>query len=193
MRLPVGRIGFYGTACVCNVMVWGMFSVLNMPRIDAAVLNESYQPPTRIHQTFTATVGKPVELNVAAVGVHVPVQDGAFDPVTGEWTLSDSSAYFALPSVPSNDSNGTTIIYGHAKPGMFEPLINLQAGASANVRTDIGKTFTYEYVGMREVDPSDTTVFNDNGPPTLVLQTCSGPWDIYRALYEFKYTGLQAT
>jgi LPXTG-site transpeptidase (sortase) family protein len=170
-----------------------MFAVLSMPRAEVMALTDTTQSMVRRHQTFTATVGKPIRLTVPAVGVDVPVADGAFDPNTGEWTLGDSSAYFALPSIPANDSNGTTVIYGHARPGMFEPLINLGPGMSAEVRTDIGKTFNYEFISMREVDPSDTTVFNDVGPPMLVLQTCSGPWDVYRALYTFKYTGLRTT
>jgi len=193
MRLSVGKIGFYGAACVCNLMVWGMFTVLNMPRTDVMAMTDTTQSVRLRHQTFIATVGKPTGLAVAALGVSVPVKDGAFNPETGEWTLSDTSAYFALPSIPANDSNGTTIIYGHARPGMFEPLTGLGAGMVAEVQTDIGKTFSYEFVGMREVDPSDTTVFNDSGAPTLVLQTCSGPWDAYRALYTFKYTGMRTT
>lgn len=192
MRLPIGKIGFYGAACLGNLMVWGMFTVLSIPHSDVSATIHASQPATQKHATFVATVGKPVRVSVPAVGIEATVMDGSFNPNTGEWTLSDNYAYFALPSVPANDSNGTTLIYGHAKPGMFEPLVNAGPGMTAEVRTDIGKTFTYEFVSMREVDPSDTTVFTEVGPPTLVLQTCSGPWDVYRALYTFKFVGLRS-
>lgn len=192
MRSPVSKIGFYGAACVGNLMVWGMFTLLSMPYVDVTAMPET-RPVITKHATFTATVGKPTSVSVPAVGVEAPVAEGSFNPDTGEWTLSDSYAYFALPSVPANDSNGTTLIYGHAKPGMFESLVNVSPGMTADVRTDIGKTFMYEFISMREVEPSDTTVFTEVGAPTLVLQTCSGPWDVYRALYTFKYVGLRAT
>jgi sortase (surface protein transpeptidase) len=189
MRLPIGKIGFSALACIGNLMAWGMFMVLGMPRADVMALPDARLVAVQRHATFVATVGKPIGVSVPAVGIDAHVTDGSFNTDTGEWTLSDTSAYFALPSVPANDSNGTTLIYGHAKPGMFEPLVRVTPGMTAEVRTQIGKTFTYEFVSMREVDPSDTTVFTDVGPPTLVLQTCSGPWDVYRALYTFKYVG----
>lgn len=192
MRLAKNRIGFYIAVGVCNIMTWGMFTTLNMPRTDAvAVSNTPVHTPV-VFSTFTATVGTPVRVVVPTLGIDEQVHQGIFDPVSQEWTLSDEVAYFAVGSTPANDSNGTTIIYGHAKPAMFEPLRNVSPGTIVEVYTDNGKIFSYTYSSMKEVDPTDTSVFKDTGPPTVVLQTCSGPWDQYRALYSFDFVGMRS-
>lgn len=188
MRVAAGRIGFYTVACLCNIMVWGMFTVLNMPRFDAsAVVSTSvvYEP---VRTTVRAAItGKPVRVVVPDVGIDVDVGEGSFDPATQEWSLSDNLAYHANASVPVNDNNGTTLIYGHARPTMFESLKNVTAATEVHVYTDNSKIFVYRFASVREVVPTDTSIFTQAGPPTLVLQTCSGPWDQYRALYSFDY------
>ena len=187
MRNAIGKIGFYSAACVCNAMVWGMFTVLNMPRIDVVAALPAVVVPIATASVRTALSGKPVRVVVADVGIDVGVAEGRFDPASQEWSLSDDSAYYANSSVPANDNNGTTLIYGHAKPTMFEPLKNATATTRVDIYTDNSMLFTYRFSALREVLPTDTSVFTQSGPPTLVLQTCSGPWDSYRALYSFDY------
>lgn len=193
MRLANGRIGFYAAACLCNVMVWGMFTVLNMPRFDAVAAATTVSAVQTVKATVrTATTGKPVRVVVADLGIDVNVSEGIFDPASQEWSLSEELAYHANASVPANDNNGTTLIYGHAKPAMFEPLKNATPATTVDVYTDNSKVFVYKFASMREVLPTDTSVFTQAGPPTLVLQTCSGPWDQYRALYSFDYVEVRA-
>lgn len=185
MRQVADTVWFVLVASICNLMVWGMFMVLNVPRVDVAAYS-SYMPVTK-HVKFTATTGVPVRVVVPDLSMDIAIAPGTFDPGTNEWTLSDESAYYATFSVPANDSNGTTLVYGHARPHMFEPLKNLTPGMRAEVYTDKGTVFTYTFSDMQEVLPTDTSVLTDLGPPRLVLQTCTGPWDAYRALYAFKY------
>lgn len=190
MRRLADKVSFILTAVVCNLMVWGMFTVLNMPHVDADASMQLSVP--RIHKVkFVATTGVPTRIEIPSLRMDIPVQVGVFDPVTEEWTLSEDYAYYASFSVPANDSNGTTLIYGHAKPAMFEPLTGLVPGMELHVYTDNSKVFNYEFTAMNEVVPTDTSVLTDVGPPTLVLQTCSGPWDAYRSLYKFDYTGVR--
>jgi len=113
MRQLADKLWFPVAATICNLMVWGMFSILNVPHIDVA----AYAPQPYVHRVkFVATKGVPVRIVVPALSLNLPVTPGSFDPNTEEWTLSDDSAYYATFSVPVNDSNGTTLIYGHAKP-----------------------------------------------------------------------------
>ncbi len=187
MRQVSDKIGFYVAALVCNVMVWGMFTTLNVPRITvstASVVVERSKP------VFVPTVGIPIRIVVSDVGIDVAVEQGTFDAASQQWALSDQLAYHALASVPANDSNGTTLIYGHAKSQMFEPLSNTSAGMRAEVYTDNSRVFVYEFASMREVIPTDVSVFTETGPSTLVMQTCSGPLDAYRALYSFNFVGV---
>lgn len=133
------------------------------------------------------TQGVPTRIIVEGVGIDLPVSIGSYNPVDQTWTLSDDSAYYADVSVPANNNNGTTLIYAHAKPAVFGPLAGLQPGAPAEVHTENGYKFYYEYRSHANVSPDDTSVFTENGPPTLVLQTCTGIWDEQRAMYTFEF------
>ncbi len=185
MRQIADKIGFYVAATVCNVMVWGMFTALNVPRVDvsAAPLAIIERP----ERAFAPTVGKPVRIVVQDVGIDVPVEQGSYDPASQEWSLSEQLAYHATSSVPVNDNNGVTLIYGHARARMFEPLKSVTSGMIAEVYSDTSKVFIYKFSSVREVIPTDVSVFTEAGSPTLVMQTCSGPLDAYRALYSFDF------
>ncbi|MES2876580.1 MAG: sortase [Patescibacteria group bacterium] len=184
MRQVSDKIGFYVAALICNVMVWGMFTALNVPRITVSAVPIVVEQPK---PAFVPTVGQPVRVVVPDLSIDVSVEQGSFDPASQEWSLSDQLAYHATASVPVNDSNGATLIYGHAQAQMFEPLVHTSSGMRAEVYTDNSKIFVYEFAAMREVMPTDVSVFTDAGPPTLVMQTCSGPLDAYRALYSFSF------
>lgn len=133
----------------------------------------------------TADVGTPTRLTIASIGVRLPVQKGTYDSRTESWTLSDTSVLYATNTVPVNDSNGTTLLYGHGTSAIFANLGSLKKGDEARVRADDGNTYIYAYSSRRDVEPDDTTVFTVDGSPKLVLQTCSGPWDSKRSLYTF--------
>lgn len=180
-------IGFYSLVLVLNILVAVMFRVVTTPPpVQAAI------PDIRIAHTSTlrqAIKGIPTRIVIASLGVDLPVSTGTFDPSSNEWTVSDDRAFFADNSVPANDNNGVTLIYGHARWGVFGVLPDLKSGAAADVYTDNGRVFHYRYQSMRQVTPQDTSVFKIDGPPTLTLQTCTGAWDSYRAMYSFAFMG----
>jgi LPXTG-site transpeptidase (sortase) family protein len=142
-------------------------------------------------RVIPAIKGTPVRIVIPSLGIDLPVAVGSYNPNDASWTLDNTKAYYADNSLPANDSNGKTIIYGHAQAPVFAALIYLPPEAKAEVYTDSGHVFHYVYTTMKEVDPTDTTIFGADGPPTLVLQTCSGPWDAYRALFSFKLEAVQ--
>jgi LPXTG-site transpeptidase (sortase) family protein len=137
-----------------------------------------------------AVQGLPAHVVIPSIGINLPVKEGAYDPTTAAWSIDHSAAYHANVSMPVNESNGTTLIYAHAQSGLFDTLSKLSVGAQAVINSDNGHTFTYTYDSMRRTDPTDTSVFTSIGPPTLVLQTCSGDWSQYRDLYSFRLTGV---
>lgn len=169
--------------CGVAVMFW---AVSTPPPAFAASEGMIVQPIQRLKYTLQ---GVPNRLVIESIGVDLPVQIGTYDQSSGEWTVGDDSAYFADNSVPPNNSNGTTLIYGHAKAPIFASLSGLQAGAKADVYTSNGRVFHYIYQSVDNVDPNDTSIFRVSGPPELTLQTCTGPWDMYRALYHFQLNG----
>lgn len=185
------RIGLYGLIMLLNGLVALMFVTVTtpVPMTDARVIRI---PAVKHVKPVAAVSGTPNRLVVGSVGVDITVATGAYDAANDSWTIGDTSAYYADVSVPVNNNNGTTLIYGHARDGLFASLAGLQAGAEAEVYTTNGRVFHYTFQSVRNVDPTDTSIFTSSGPPVLTLQTCTGPWDAYRALYRFSFVAQEA-
>lgn len=181
-------IGFYSLIIALNILAASMFRVVMTPPPVQAIVQQNLTRPSKPQQV-TAVTGTPNRLVINSLGMDLPIDVGAYDPTSGEWTTADDRAFFADNSVPANDSNGVTLIYGHARWGVFGSLPDLKPGATADLYTSNGRVFHYQYKSVREVVPTDTSVFTVYGPPTLMLQTCTGAWDMYRAMYSFSYVG----
>jgi LPXTG-site transpeptidase (sortase) family protein len=178
---------FYGLVMALNCIVIIMFQVVTTPTPVVQAYRSSL--PTKVQMLAPVVSGTPNRLVVESVGVDVLVDIGTYDPVTDTWTIGEDRAYYADNTVPTNNNNGTTLIYGHALDTMFAPLLGIQSGATAYVYTDKGRVVEYRYESVSQLDPADTSVFSASGPPLLKLQTCSGPLDIYRSMYTFEYIG----
>lgn len=188
------RFGFYGVIAMLNLATGLMFFVVTRPLPVAYAAD--LQIPAALHTkkaSVPAIVGTPVRLEIPSLAIDLPVGEGSYDTKTGEWTTGLSEAYHADVSMPINDSNGVTLIYGHAQTPIFINLPQIGAAALATVYTDNGYKFTYTYTTKIDVVPTDTSLFRSDGPPTLVLQTCTGDWDRYRALFSFSLTKVQKT
>lgn len=179
------QVRFCVLVMLLNAGVAGMFVVVTTPA--PTVRAQAVAPILR--RSVAVASGVPNRLVVQSVGVDLPVGLGSYDQATDSWTLSDDQAYYADTSVPVNNNNGTTLIYGHARDGLFGSLADLQVGARAAVYTNNGQAFYYQYQLKRDLDPTDTSIFTSDGPSVLVLQTCAGEWDSYRAMYTFQFVG----
>jgi LPXTG-site transpeptidase (sortase) family protein len=130
--------------------------------------------------------GTPVHIVIPSLGIDAPVSNGYYDPHTGQWTLSEGSAYYATPTSLANSDTGNTFIYGHNSQKIFGKLLNIQTGAEATVTTDNGYAFTYIYQSTVAVPPTDVgAALTYSGPPRLTLQTCSGLWHQTRQMVYF--------
>jgi len=148
------------------------------------------QPPTsEVAEPIVPrpTVGTANRITVPSVGIDVAVRRGGYDPSTGVWEGDEYSALHADITVPVNDSNGTTLIYGHAKWGVFGSLPGVIEGAEAVIFTEEGQRFVYEFESVAEVSPADVGMLTAEGEPKLILQTCSGWFDQYRTLVTFRF------
>jgi len=185
----------YSSVAVINLCVLGMFvTILSPPPVFAQ--NEPVASSTIRRLTGPSlekiNLGIPTRVVVDSISIDLPVRVGSYNPADQTWTLDMQSAFYADRSVPVNDSNGSTLIYGHARQEVFAKLPEISEGATAKVFTDTGKIFSYTFVSSRQVRPDDTTVFVSSGSPMLALQTCSGPFDIYRTLVSFSLTGVSS-
>jgi sortase (surface protein transpeptidase) len=182
-----GGFWLYLRMVVLNLAVVGMFYAVSQ---TPPPLTVSYiSVPARLvvkQQILPIKSGIPTRLVIQSLGLDLVVGTGSYNASDGEWTLDATKAYYADVSAPSNDHNGTTLIYGHAQAPIFGDLHNLQPQSEAVVDSDTGYRFHYVYQSVQQVLPTDTSVFQENGDPNLVLQTCSGDWDAYRSLFTFK-------
>lgn len=137
-----------------------------------------------------AVHGKPVELKITALNIQNGVIEGVFDNRTRQWTLTTDKAQFALMTAEPNDTSGLTFIYGHNRKEVFNRLPSIKPGTLATVQTNNGYLFTYRFTGSQVVSPADISVFTYDGPPKLVLQTCTGLFYQNRQLFTFEYVGV---
>jgi len=195
MSRAISKGIYYSVFGMINLAVGMTFYVVYLFHITPPAMAMA---PTSTHSAVkpkpvAAKSGTPTRIVIPGIGVDVSVGVGSYDPSDGTWTLDDTQAFYADASVPANDNNGVTLIYGHARRAVFGRLGEIAEGSDATVYTDSGYTFRYTYASKQDVSPSDTSIFKNDGAPTLVLQTCSGPWDAYRTLVSFQLTGTQKT
>jgi LPXTG-site transpeptidase (sortase) family protein len=135
--------------------------------------------------------GHPVRVVASTVGVDMPVVDGFYDNMTGEWTLYSDKAQFAAMTSEPNDSSGQTFIYGHATDRVFGKLLNMKAGEQVVVYTSNGYKFTYTLRETEVVTPSNTNILSYSGKPRLLLQTCVGAFSENRKFFILDFTRVE--
>lgn len=186
MKKGKGDFWLYVRIGSLNLGVLGMFYTINQPFPMSTV--STVTPQIHVKKIVS---GVPNRLVLSSLGMDLPVGLGTYDKTTDSWSLDLTKAYYADVSVPVNNNNGVTLIYGHGQKPIFGNLPEIKSGAEAVVYTDSGYAFHYKYQTVDMVDPKDTSVFKKDGPPTLVLQTCAGDFDKYRALYRFNLIGYE--
>ncbi len=129
--------------------------------------------------------GKPTHLIIPSLNINVVVTDGYYYPKTQTWTLNSDKAQYAVMTPYANNREGNTFIYGHALSNIFGSLPNIKPGSEVLVFTDNKHKFLYKLTGSRVTNPSDTALFDYQGPPILTLQTCTGLWYQNRYLFVF--------
>ena len=177
-----------GALNVCLIVTFS-FVLSPKPHVVVAAIGPSehlVQPQVPLAEMRLAKQGVPTRVEVKSIALDLQVKPGSYEPENQTWTLDDTSAFYADRTVPANTRNGTTLLYGHGTWPVFGRIGDIREGDEARVTTDTGLTFTYVFQSSRQVTPTDTSVLTSQGPPTLVLQTCSGPFDKYRTLVAFR-------
>lgn len=185
------KVWFYSLTGLLNLAVGVMFYVINIAPTPVAAVPQPVIKQPVVVKAIPATQGIPVRVAVPSLSIDLPVAVGSYNPDDGSWTVDATQAYFADASMPINNSNGTSLIYGHAQSTVFETLPQIQPEAEAIVTTDTGYVFHYRYTSVQQVPPSDVSVFTSVGPPKLVLQTCIGAWSELRALFSFRLESIE--
>lgn len=179
------------------VMVAVLLSALSRPQqVEAlSVMPIEFSSTVTVPDIPVAVPVQPVtgmanRVSVPSVGIDTPVQSGSYDVDTHSWVISSSSAFHADTTVPVNNTNGSTLIYGHAEWPLFGRLPDVIEGAEAIVYTQEGLRFSYLFESMQQIDPNDVRALTASGSPKLLLLTCSGAFDAYRTLVTFRLAGV---
>lgn len=140
-------------------------------------------------QTVEEISGTPVRITIPSEDVDLPIIPGVYDPSTDSWTLSGYKAQFATASQPANNVGGETFIYGHNNDYVFGALrhVTPTVGAEALVYTGNGHEFAYTFQKVWSVGPYDVSTLNYQGPPVLLIQTCTGSLNELRTMYLFNF------
>ncbi len=139
-----------------------------------------------------APAPRPVEVQVAAVGIRMPVVPKGVR-TNGEMALPprpDRLGWYRYGPAPTE--RGSTVLAGHVDSGRYGigPLARLRAvdvGDRLVVRLVDGSVLRYRTVGVRVVDKQSRALrsaFATTGPPRLRIVTCGGEFDPDRGGYQ---------
>ncbi len=150
--------------------------------------------------TWKFPVGKPVDKNPivinsklfeSKISQNIPVRilvpknniDLKVIPskiVNGYWELSENTASYGLGSgYPGSNSN--TVIFAHAREGLFYNLKDVKVGETIYVFSK-DKWFGYKVNKITAVYPNNIEVIKQTKNETLTLYTCSGFYDEKRLI-----------
>lgn len=177
-------LAYMGTTLFTTHIVRPGVLFKDMPLPSTALAAELPKPP--VFQQAQVISGTPTKIALPSLGLDITVDPGIYNSIDHTWTLSPSHAHFAEPSMPPNNKQGNTLIYGHNNDYVFGLLRNIHAGDTAIITADNGHRFYYSFVSAENVKPDNMIVFQYQGPPTLVIQTCTGNWNEWRKLSTFK-------
>lgn len=165
---------------------------VSTPSVAARPILPPTPVPARVQPTAPKIVvisGEPNRVTIPSEQLDLPVVPGTYDPATDSWTLNGYLAQFATVSAPANNVGGETFIYGHNNDYVFGALRHLtpSVGAAAFVYSTNGHEFAYTFVKSWSVGPYDVNTLDYQGPPVLLIQTCTGSLNQYRTMYLFTF------
>jgi LPXTG-site transpeptidase (sortase) family protein len=135
-----------------------------------------------------AVQGVPSRVIIPSLSIDLPVVSQSYSKAAQTWPVSPTDANYATETAPNNNTQGETLIYGHATRQIFGSLLNISPGAVVYVYTNNGHLFKYAYAGSQDVTPYKLSIIDDmaRAPAGLKMITCDGPYFQYRHLMSFK-------
>ena len=120
----------------------------------------------------------PVRIIIPDLDIDLPVKEAKI--IEGYWEVfSDTAGFGAGSAYP--DEVGNTVIFAHARKGLFLPLKKAVIGQKVYVFTQ-DRWFSYTISDIKEVLPTQTGVISPTKEPVLTLYTCSGFSDSKRLI-----------
>lgn len=124
-----------------------------------------------------------VSITLKKIEVSLPVKRAIRE--NNVWPITDDVAAFFGEGSANPGQPGSTVIFGHAKVGVFDLLPLINVGDSVTLTS---KTKIYNYtVSERQFIGADdiaSLLLNDKSSHRLMIFTCAGDKDQYRLLVQ---------
>ena len=130
----------------------------------------------------SAPKNPPVRIVISSLNIDIPVKEAKI--INGYWEVFPDTAGFGLGSAYPEEV-GNTVIFAHARQGLFAPLKDIKTGVNITVFSQ-NQWFSYTVTQIKEVLPSQTEVIAATSDSTLTLYTCSGYADSKRLIITAK-------
>lgn len=128
----------------------------------------------------TTYAQEPQILYISKLSLYLPIKISPI--INSEWQVNeDKTAFFGdRSSLPGK--TGTTVIFAHAKKGLFDHLPLLKNGDTITLaaKTSI---FVYTIHNRQLLLPEDITFIKTDGKNMLAIFTCFGKNDTKRIVY----------
>lgn len=121
-------------------------------------------------QNAKKTENTPVRIVIPKSDIDIPIVEAKV--VNGYWELSENTASYGLGSGYPG-SPGNTVIFAHAREGLFYNLKDVKVGNTIYVFTK-DKWYRYKVNKITAVFPNQLEVIKPTKNQTLTLYTCTG-------------------
>lgn len=132
----------------------------------------------------TSQIGSKLPVRIVIPSLTIDLLVNKANVINGYWEVFPDKAGWGVESgVPGQ--SGNTVVFAHAKEGLFGPLRKIREGSKVYIMT---KETWYEYSvdDIQEVFPTQTQVIEDSEEEILTLYTCSGFADSKRLIVKAK-------
>jgi LPXTG-site transpeptidase (sortase) family protein len=155
-------------AIICLVIAICIFTG-NYPKFPSKQTKDPIKVSSALYAN-KVTENIPVRIVITRVNIDLPVVDAKV--IDGYWELSENTASYGEGSgVPGQ--SGNTVIFAHAREGLFYNLKDVKLGDIVYVFTK-DKWFRYKVNKITAVYPNQIEVISPTKNQTLTLYTCTG-------------------
>lgn len=125
-------------------------------------------------------VFEPQYISIPRLRLFLPVEQAQI--IDEQWILSDKKTAFFGSGSALPGTSGTTVIFAHARNGLFAQLALLKTGDTI-VITSKDSAFIYSIESEQLVTPLETDFIKTDGENTLAIFTCFGALDQKRIVF----------
>lgn len=188
MKRPIAVL--VGIAVIDVALIVGVVSFLEREPERPNLYAVSIEHPAP--ETPELVSEQPLSLRVPKLKMDLVVKEGKYDAGRASWTIDNKAAFYATITPKPNNSSGNTLIYGHNSHQIFGNLNQLEKDDLVYIKATNQKIFVYKLKEVKDVEPTDLSLFEYRGNPILTIQTCAGTWYEKRRLFTFALVEVRA-